>query len=62
LDHQQFTERKLSPTSAWTGDLLHAEALEELTLFLRQAGAPLDNNVCEGRSKKQFYIARTLFL
>ena len=33
-------------------DHLPAAALEGLTLFLRQAGAPLDNNICEEALKR----------
>jgi transposase len=50
---QQLDEKRVEPNSA-LGDaigymLKHWEAL---TLFLRQAGAPLDNNVCERALKK----------
>lgn len=49
----QFTERKVEPNSslgkAITYLLRHWKAL---TLFLRQAGAPLDNNLCERALKR----------
>jgi transposase len=49
----QFAERKVEPNSslgkAITYLLRHWKAL---TLFLRQAGAPLDNNVCERALKR----------
>ena len=38
---QQFEERKVEPNSGL-----------ELTLFLREPGAPLDNNICERALKK----------
>ena len=34
------------------GHHLHAQALGHDALFLRQAGAPLDNNICERAVKK----------
>jgi len=37
---------------AGQGDFLFTEALDELTLFLRQPGAPLDNNIVERALKK----------
>ena len=49
----QFAERKAEPNSslgkAITYLLRHWKAL---TLFLRQAGAPLDNNLCERALKR----------
>jgi len=49
----QLEERKVEPNSglgeAITYMLKH---WEELTLFLRQSGAPLDNNICEQALKK----------
>jgi hypothetical protein len=51
--HAQFDERKVEPNSglgeAITYMLNHWQAL---TLFLRVAGAPLDNNLCERALKK----------
>lgn len=49
----QFAEKKVEPNSGLgmaIGYLL--KHWERLTLFLRQAGAPLDNNVCERALKK----------
>src|SRR5256885_1989584 len=49
----QFAEKKVEPNaglgSAITYCLKH---WERLTLFLLQAGAPLDNNICERALKK----------
>ena len=49
----QFAERKVEPNSslgkAITYLLRHWKGL---TLFLRQAGAPLDNNLCERALKR----------
>ncbi len=45
----QFEEKKVEPNSAISYVL---KQWERLTLFLRQAGAPLDNNVCERGLKK----------
>lgn len=49
----QFDEKKVEPNSGLgeaMGYLL--KHWERLTLFLRQAGAPLDNNICERALKK----------
>jgi hypothetical protein len=49
----QFAEKKVEPNSGLgmaIGYLL--KHWERLTLFLRQEGAPLDNNVCERALKK----------
>ncbi len=49
----QFEEKKAEPNSGLgeaIGYLL--KHWERLTLFLRQAGAPLDNNICERSLKK----------
>jgi transposase len=50
---QQFEQKKVEPNStlgeAITYMLKH---WEKLTLFLRKAGAPLDNNICERALKK----------
>ena len=52
--HQiHIAEKKVEPNSGLgmaIGYLL--KHWERLTLFLRQAGAPLDNNVCERALKK----------
>jgi transposase len=49
----QFAERKVEPNST-LGDAIQymTDHWEGLTLFLRVAGAPLDNNVCERALKK----------
>ena len=45
---QQFDDKKVEPNSS-LGDAIRymLKHWEKLTLFLRVAGAPLDNNVCE---------------
>jgi transposase len=50
---QQFEERRVEPNSALGKAIAYLlRHWEKLTLFLRQAGAPLDNNVCERALKK----------
>jgi transposase len=50
---QQFDQRRVEPNSALGGAIAYLlKHWEKLTLFLRQAGAPLDNNVCERALKK----------
>ena len=50
---RQLGERRTEPNSALGGAIGYAlKHWEELTLFLRQAGAPLDNTVCERALKK----------
>lgn len=45
---RQFEERRVEPNSALGGSITYMlRHWEALTLFLRVAGAPLDNNVCE---------------
>ena len=44
---------------AGQGDHLSAAALEALTLFLREAGAPLDNNLVERALKQRCCTGRT---
>lgn len=45
---QQFDERKVEPNSSLGGAISYMlRHWQKLTLFLRVAGAPLDNNVCE---------------
>ena len=45
---QQFEERKAEPNSSLGGAISYMlRHWEPLTLFLRVAGAPLDNKVCE---------------
>jgi transposase len=50
---RQWDERRTEPNSA-LGEAIGymLKHWEKLTLFLRQAGAPLDNNVCERALKK----------
>ena len=48
----QFAERMVEPNSGLGEAILHAKELGRLTLFLRVAGAPLDNNICERALKK----------
>lgn len=50
---RQFDEKRVEPNSA-LGDAITylLKRWEPLTLFLRQPGAPLDNNVCERALKK----------
>ncbi len=49
----QLAERKVEPNSS-LGDAIQymQNHWEKLTLFLRKAGAPLDNNICERALKK----------
>jgi len=50
---RQLGEKRAEPNSALGGAIGYAlKHWAELTLFLRQAGAPLDNNVCERALKK----------
>lgn len=50
---RQFGERRVEPNSALGGAISYLlKHWEKLTLFLRVAGAPLDNNVCERALKK----------
>ena len=51
--HRQFDDKLVEPNSA-LGEAIHylLKRWDSLTLFLRQAGAPLDNNVCERALKK----------
>jgi transposase len=49
----QIAERKVEPNSALGEAIGYMQKhWEKLTLFLRQAGAPLDNNICERALKK----------
>jgi len=49
----QFTEKKVEPNSGLGEAITYLlKHWEPLTLFLRKAGAPLDNNVCERALKK----------
>ncbi len=50
---RQFDEKWTEPNSALGGAVQYMlRHWEKLTLFLREAGAPLDNNVCERALKK----------
>jgi transposase len=50
---RQLAEKRTEPNSALGGAITYMlKHWGELTLFLRQAGAPLDNNVCERALKK----------
>ena len=50
---RQFDERLVEPNSALGGAISYLlKHWEKLTLFLRVAGAPLDNNICERALKK----------
>jgi len=50
---RQLGEKRAEPNSALGGAIGYTlKHWQELTLFLRQAGAPLDNNVCERALKK----------
>jgi transposase len=50
---RQLDEKLTEPNSALGGAISYMlRHWEKLTLFLRQAGAPLDNNVCERALKK----------
>jgi transposase len=50
---RQLDEKRTEPNSALGGAITYMlKHWDPLTLFLRQAGAPLDNNVCERALKK----------
>jgi transposase len=50
---RQLSEKRAEPNSALGGAIGYMlRHWDKLTLFLRQAGAPLDNNVCERALKK----------
>ena len=50
---RQFDERRVEPNSGLGGAISYLlNHWEKLTLFLRVAGAPLDNNICERALKK----------
>jgi hypothetical protein len=51
--HAQFEERNVEPNSGLGKAISYLlKHWERLTLFLRKAGAPLDNNLCERALKK----------
>jgi hypothetical protein len=50
---RQLGEKRTEPNSALGGAIGYTlKHWDELTLFLRRAGAPLDNNLCERALKK----------
>jgi hypothetical protein len=50
---RQLSEKRTEPNSALGGAIRYMlKHWDKLTLFLRKAGAPLDNNVCERALKK----------
>lgn len=50
---RQFDDKLVEPNSTLGGAIRYMQNhWQKLTLFLRQAGAPLDNNVCERALKK----------
>jgi transposase len=50
---EQFTQRKVEPNSGLGAAIQYMRKhWQKLTLFLREVGAPLDNNVCERALKK----------
>ncbi len=50
---RQFAEKRVEPNSALGSAIRYLlKHWEQLTLFLRQPGAPLDNNICERALKK----------
>ena len=50
---QQFDEKKVEPNSSLGGAISYMlKRWDQLTLFLRKPGAPLDNNTCERALKK----------
>ena len=50
---RQFDQRLVEPNSTLGGAITYMlKRWEKLTLFLRQPGAPLDNNICERALKK----------
>ena len=58
----QFEERKVEPNSGLGQAISYLlKHWEKLTLFLRKAGAPIDNNLVERALKKAilFCIAKT---
>lgn len=50
---EQFTQRKVEPNSGLGQAIAYMRKhWQKLTLFLREEGAPLDNNICERALKK----------
>jgi hypothetical protein len=51
--NEQFAQRQVEPNSGLGQALRYMlKHWSELTLFLRKAGAPLDNNICERALKR----------
>lgn len=51
--NEQLAEKKVEPNSSLGGAISYMEnRWDKLTLFLREPGAPLDNNICERALKK----------
>src|SRR5256714_5498915 len=47
---KQFAERKVEPNSGLGGAILYIQKnWDKITLYLRRAGAPIDNNIVEGK-------------
>ena len=50
---QQFEQRRVEPNSGLGAAITYmTKRWDRFTLFLRQPGAPLDNNICERALKK----------
>jgi transposase len=58
----QFAEKKVEPNSG-LGEAISfmTKHWERLTLFLRQAGAPLDNSICERALKKAILMRKNSY-
>jgi len=50
--HQEKSGPKMDELARWLAEQFEQRKVEKLTLFLRQPGAPLDNNLCERALKK----------
>jgi hypothetical protein len=56
----QLEQHKIEPNSGLGEAISYMlKHWEELTLFLKCPGAPLDNNICEQALKKAIFIVRT---
>jgi transposase len=59
---EQFDARRVEPNSALGGAIAYLlRHWEKLTLFLRVAGAPLDNNLCERALKKAILHRKNVY-
>jgi hypothetical protein len=57
--HRQFDEQRVEPNSALGAAVRYLlKHWEKLTLFLRKAGTPLDNNLCERALKRRSCTVR----